>query len=40
MIALIITLLVLAALVSPMIWPLEPRVNKRSEIREGRRRPF
>ena len=37
MIALIVTLLVLAALFAVVSWSLEPRANKCSEIREGRR---
>jgi len=36
----IITSLALAALVTIVIWPLEPRPNKQSKIREVRRRPF
>jgi len=36
----IITILVLVALITVMIWPLDPRANKQSKTREVRRRPF
>jgi flagellar basal body-associated protein FliL len=36
----IIIILALAALITVVIWPLEPRANKQSKTREVRRRPF
>jgi hypothetical protein len=36
----IIASLALAALITVVIWPLEPRPNKPSKTREVRRRPF
>ena len=36
----IIIILALAALITVVIWPIEPRANKQSKTREVRRRPF
>ena len=36
----IITSLAFAALITVVIWPLDPRANYQSKTREVRRRPF